>query len=201
MKKWILLLLCFSLQAQAVEIYQQACRVLGEDDYVQYTVELKNGLQAGSQFSLKLTAFEDKNCQIPYLHYNQYFRVSDLQGSFLNLETQKITYTAVTDEVAEALTLIHYCGVKNWTAGNELAVTGQVCDDYQQLDVKETFFQMADLAQGILRLGKITPEKNGRSAPQRPIDWDALPWTKALAKRNSDLEMVRTAFSPDEKKR
>lgn len=161
----------------ALEIYQQACRVIGEDDYVQYQIERED---QGS-LNLKLTAFEDENCEVPYLQYNQYFQVENLQGNRLNLKTEKITYTALSEEVAEALNLIEYCGINSWSEKSEIGVTGKICDEHQQLAKDEILFQILDVQTSQIRFGKITPQQDGRDERHRPTEWDELAFIRVSA--------------------
>ena len=190
MKYAFLVSLLFSLQASALETYTQACHVIGEDDYVQYQIEAEMPLQANSQFNLKLTAFEDENCTIPYLHYNQYFSVESFQTEKLNLKTQKVTYTTLSDEVSEALNMIEYCGFKDWKANSEKAVTGKVCDDYQQLALEQMFFQILKQESNGIFIGQIGHQKDGRNENQRPVDWDELGFTKVLAKPSLNVNGI-----------
>jgi hypothetical protein len=182
--------LLFSLQVSALENYTQACRVIGEDDYVQYQIEAETPLRTGSQFNLKLTAFEDENCTIPYLHYNQYFSVEGLQGENLNLKTVKVTYTTLSDEVSDALNMIQYCGLKDWKTNSETGVTGQVCDDFPQLKYEQTFFQLFKQDHNALWIGLISPQKDGRDESQRPVNWDELGFTKVLSKPSLHINRV-----------
>jgi len=173
--------LFISLSAGA-ETYQQACRVIGEDDYVQYQIEFETPLQANAEFNLKLTAFEDENCKIPYLQYNQYFHVADLKSKDLNLKTDKVTYSTLSDEVTDALNMIHYCGIGDWKTKSETNVTGQVCDDFQQLAAGQILFQIFQKSDEKIQFGKVTSKQDGRSENQRPIAWDDLEFTKILVK-------------------
>lgn len=176
MKKFLVLICClscfFSLPTWALETYQQSCHILGEDDYVKYAIETENGAQKNSIFNLKLTAFEDENCEIPYLQYNQYFEVIELKSEKLNLKTYKITYTALSEEVARALNLIQYCGIQDWQNHVEQGVTGKVCDDYLQLSAGDTLFQILRKTPEGLHFGKTSITQDGRSERSRPIEFD-----------------------------
>lgn len=171
--------LFISVTASA-ENYQQACRVLGEDDYVQYQIEAEMPLRPGASFNLKLTAFEDENCTIPYLQYNQYFLVMNLESEKLNLKTQKITYASLSDEVSEALSLMQYCGIAEWQTNFETGVTGQICDNYPQLAFEQTLFQIFKQTENSFWIGKIGFQKNGRDESQRPDQWDELEFSLNL---------------------
>ena len=174
----------------AAETYKQACRVIGEDDYVQYKIEVATPLQTGAQFNLKLTAFEDENCTIPYLHYNQYFSVVNFESEKLNLKTQKVTYTSLSDEVSEALNLMQYCGVTDWRTNSETGVTGQVCDDYPQLAFGQVLFQIFKQNGHNLSIGKIGFQKDGRDESQRPDQWDDLEFTKVFAEPSLNINRI-----------
>lgn len=170
-----LVLAAFALNAQA-ETYKQSCRVLGDDDYLQFTIE--SDFNSQSDFALKITAFEDENCTVPYLQFNQYFKIDSINNEQINLKTQKVTYTAVSKEVANALKMMNYCEIKNWKAGLELDVTGKLCDEYQQLDKEEIFHQILKTNSDSLKFGSTTKTHDGRSEQKRPTSFDELEYVK-----------------------
>lgn len=188
MKTALLFGFFISFNAMAVETFTQTCRVIGEDDYVQYQIEAEIPLQSGSQFNLKLTAFEDENCSIPYLHYNQYFFVDFIQAEKLNLKTQKVTYTTLSDQVSDALNMIQYCGLHDWTTKSEKTVTGKTCDDFQQLAFNQILFQIFKQNGNQIYLGQIDHQKDGRNENQRPVNWDQLEFTKILTKPSLNVD-------------
>lgn len=190
MRNIFLFLVLFSTKSFAVEIYNQECRVLGEDDFVQYQIEAEPSLLKDSTFILKLTAFEDENCLIPYLRYNQYFVVETKQGDNLNLKTSKITYATLSDEVSETLNLMQYCGITNWNKNSEQDVTGQICDEYQQLAKDQTLFQIFKQIDNTLYLGNIDHQKNGRDESRRPNQWDELGFTKVITKPSLNINRI-----------
>lgn len=170
-----LVLAGFILNVQA-ETYTQPCRVFGDDDYLQFTIESE--LTEESDFSFKITAFEDEKCTVPYLHYNQYFKIDSISNEQINLKTQKVTYTAVSKEVASALKMINYCDFKNWNAGQETDVTGKVCDEYLQLAKNEIFYQIIKNKSESIKFGSTTPALDGRSDQKRPTEFDELEYVK-----------------------
>ncbi|MBY0554939.1 hypothetical protein K2P97_10455 [bacterium] len=163
------------LNAQA-EIYKQDCRVVGDDDYLQFTIE--SDLNSKSDFALKITAFEDEACTIPYLHFNQYFKIDSMNNEQINLKTQKVTYTAVSKEVANALKMMNYCEIKNWKAGNETDVTGKMCDEFQQLAKDEIFYQIIKNNNDSVKFGSTTKALDGRTDQKRPTQFDELEYIK-----------------------
>lgn len=198
MKKILILLSFFSISTQAKTrsllqdqlIFLQTCHVIGEDDYVTSSIEITNEFKVGSHFNLKLIAYEDKNCETPYLQYNQYFQMRDFQGHNLNLRTNKITYTAFTNEVTDALNMINYCGFTSWQVGEEKIVTGKVCDDFQQLEVGQTLYQILKFnSVEKVQFGKIQGLQNGRSEKQRPTQFD-LEFTKILAEPGLNIYRI-----------
>jgi hypothetical protein len=150
------------------QLYWQPCRVINEDDYVQFKVQtdLKNN------FSLTITAFENENCTVPYLVIERTFKIQSLENEKLNLITQKITYTSLSNEVSEALNMGAYCGFKNWKTKVEQNVTGRECDHYQQLKFGQAFYQILKSTSTQLWLGNDMTEKTGRSEALRPDTFD-----------------------------
>lgn len=146
--------------------YTQDCRVIG-DDYLKFEIKIEN-----SAFAFKITAFEDEACKQPYLSYNQYFEIESLQSEHLNLKTEKITYTALTEEVASALRMINYCGFSDWRVRAETIVNGKTCDGFIQLARGEIFFQLLKLENKALKFGLIDENRDGRSVQTRPVQFD-----------------------------
>lgn len=149
-------------------VYTQACRVINEDDYVQLKVQtdLKNN------FALTITAFEDENCETAYLVIDRYFKIQSLENEKLNLVTEKISYTSLSNEVSQALNMTAYCGLKNWKTKVEQNVTGRECDHYLQLKAGQAFYQILKAQQSSIWLGDDMAGKNGRSEDSRPNNYD-----------------------------
>ena len=147
-------------------IYAQNCRVIG-DDYLKFEIEIQK-----IDFALKITAFEDEDCQVPYLSYNQYFEIIDLQSENLNLKTKKVTYTAFSEEVASALRMINYCGFSEWQLRTETEVAGKNCEGFIQLARGQVFYQLIKLENNVLKFGLIDENRDGRSVQTRPVQFD-----------------------------
>lgn len=160
--------------ASATEmVYTQACRVINEDDYVQFKVQ--SDLQ--TNFSLTITAFEDENCKVAYLVIDRSFKIESLENEKLNLLTENISYTSLSNEVSEALNMAAYCGFKNWKTKIEQNVTGLKCDNYLQLKSGQAFYQLIKTDNALLWLGQEIGTKNGRTEATRPDSYD-LPFQK-----------------------
>ncbi len=146
--------------------YAQNCRVIG-DDYLKFEIEIQK-----IDFVLKITAFEDEDCQVPYLIYNQYFEIDQIQNENLNLKTKKVTYTAFSEEVASALRMINYCGFSEWQVRSETEVTGKNCDGFIQLAHGQIFYQLLKLENKVLKFGLTDENRDGRSFQNRPVQFD-----------------------------
>ncbi len=190
MKNFLFLVLLFSIKSFAFESFNQTCHVIGEDDYVQFQIEIEHPIQIGSIFNLKMTAFEDENCSIPYLKYNQYFIVDLLQADRLNLKTLQVTYTTLSDEVSEALNMIQYCGSLDWKTSSEMIVTGKVCDEFQQLATNQSFFQIFKRNGDQISLGQIDHLNDGRLETKRPYLWDEFGFTKIFSKPSLHVNSI-----------
>lgn len=176
MKIFIITLL-LSQNLLAATLYSQGCRNLG-DDYVTFSIEIENkDLIKNSGFAVKITAFEDVNCKTPYLNYNQYFSIDKIQNEAINLRTDKITYTALTEEVASALRSINYCEFHNWKVSIETDVTGKSCDGFSQLSLGAFYYQIIKIESGLLKFGAFDENLDGRSVQNRPVQFDELDYT------------------------
>lgn len=169
--KYFIIVFLFVQNLMASGQYLQECRVVG-DDYLQFSIEIRD-----SAFAFKITAFEDEDCLTPYLNYNQYFRIELNQNEILNLRTEKITYTALSEEVASALRMINYCGNSNWQFQDETDVTAQNCDDFVQLARGEIFYQILKFHNNVLKFGLIDENRDGRSVQTRPVQFDDLEYS------------------------
>lgn len=181
--KFLFFTLVFSaLQGKTQQIYSQNCKTILDDDYVQFTIENESlDFKKNAFFTIKVTAFEDDECQTPYLKFHQYFKVISRNEIQLDLKTIKVTYTALTQEVANALNLIKYCGIKNWKPAIETNVTGNICDEYRQLALGDLYFQIIQIQDGFLKFGPLHDKKyNGRQPSSRPVAFDSLEYKLSL---------------------
>ncbi len=172
MKIAFLLLMFLSLETFAT-VYEQACHVIGEDDYVKYSI-ITTGLETGHNFTLSITAFEDEACTLPYLQYDQHFSIAAISNENINLIAKEISYKPLTLETADALNLLSYCGVDGWKNQNPVVVTGQLCNDYQQLSQGQHWFQILKASVDSLSLGLTTEELDGRAESRRPGAYDLI---------------------------
>lgn len=182
MKFLFFLIILLALQSQAQQVYSQSCKTILDDDYVQFSIENKSAdFKKNDLVNLKVIAFEDDECQTPYLKFHQYFKVENRNETQLDLKTIKVTYTALTQEVANALNLIKYCGIKNWKPAIETNVTGNICDEYRQLAVGDPYFQIIQIQDGFLKFGPLHDKKfDGRQPSHRPLEFDSLDYKLSL---------------------
>ncbi len=119
--------------------FTQPCQTFDTDTIQQSLVFSKAETNQKLQTNLtwEIQAFEDEKCQISYLKISRQFDVVALSSQSVKVKTTVLTYTAISEEVAESLNYINYCGYSDWTAGEVKDVTGRICDDYQQLNSNE----------------------------------------------------------------
>lgn len=136
LKKIILSLMIFSLSQSLLASdlqghFTQPCQTI-DADTIQQSLNFVE-----MQLTWEISAFEDEKCQTPYLKISRKFDVVALSSQSVTVKTIQVTYAAVSEETAESLNYINYCGYTDWTAGEIKDVTGLVCDDYQQLKSNE----------------------------------------------------------------
>ncbi|MGZ3692020.1 MAG: hypothetical protein ACXVAX_10985 [Pseudobdellovibrio sp.] len=166
----LLIVLIFSSVSAFARTYSQNCRAV-EDDYLKFSIN--SDLQKNSDFTLSATAYEDENCKTPYLIFNRYFTIANQSDKTVDLKTEKVTYTVLTDEVARALNQINYCNIHNWQANVETAVTGAKCEDYQQLSGGQIYYQILEANADSLKFGNSTKELTGLAPTLRPTEFDS----------------------------
>ena len=164
----ILSILLSALNAQA-QTYTQNCRAI-DDDYL--TFSITSDLQKKSDLKLSAIAYEDENCKTPYLVFNRYFTIADKADEKIDLKTEKVTYTVLSDEVARALKQINYCNIRNWQVNVEMDVTGVKCEDYQQLSRSQIYYQILKANENSLQFGNPTKGLSGLAPELRPTAFD-----------------------------
>lgn len=91
---------------------------------------------SGSAWSTKFTAFEESGCKTAYLVFETLYSIQHQEphpSGFhkLDLSVQEVSYTPLSDEVAEALNFMTYCGFDNWKKDEKKIVTGLICDEFE----------------------------------------------------------------------
>lgn len=186
LKNMILGLIVFSLSQTllANDIqgqFIQPCQTIDDDTIQQsliFSQDYKNQKtqpKLTAQLTWEISAFEDEKCQIPYLKISRQFDIIAKSSSSVTVKTIQVTYLAISDEIAESLNYINYCGYTDWTAGEPKDVTGRVCDDYQQLKIDE-LKQYSLMAQP--------------SEPIREINWDndKTPYIRSEVSKNETVQ-------------
>ena len=128
-------LLATDLQGQFV----QPCQTI-DDDTIQQSlifISSQSAARLAARLAWEISAFEDEKCQTPYLKISRRFDVVAQSSQSITVKTIQIAYTAVSEETAESLNYINYCGYTDWATGEVKDVTGRICDDYQQLKNNE----------------------------------------------------------------
>jgi len=132
LKFLLLMATLFTTANLQADTFEQNCKIMGEDDVVQMTVELNT-----ENLLHRVTAFEEENCQKPYLIFDRVYETPENQNQVVSLVHLKSMYTPLSIEVARAMNLIKYCGLRTWTMNQSQDVTGKKCDDFQQLSAGE----------------------------------------------------------------
>ncbi|HPI39307.1 MAG TPA: hypothetical protein PLJ21_00785 [Pseudobdellovibrionaceae bacterium] len=151
--------------------YQSNCFIDSTDDDVLISkVEISN-----ENFNRTWTAFEDKKCETPYLKYIEKYkyRLSGLDWDGTLLE---VGYEPLTDEVAEALNSIQWCGNSGWSKGVYQIVTGFRCGDRQVAQVGQVLYSKMreEVSRPGLRFGKASPGYSGKTLERRHQEWSEL---------------------------
>lgn len=165
-----LLALSFSvLTAQASGKTQWKTECYKVDDDVLREELIQNNLQ----WLHNHVAYEDDNCQTPYLRYQQ-VSTARISGHQLDLTHVETSYTALTDEVAEALNLIAWCEITDWKSQEKRIVTGKDCGDFKprsEGEVTYTFFEIRAISatERIFNWGEASESHDGSTPTRRHI--------------------------------
>jgi len=83
-----------------------------------------------SNWKHRYIAYEKDKCEAAYLYYDNSYKVKQ-DGKKIDLTYVSTAYTPLTAEVAEALNLIHWCGLEGWKKDESQTVSGQECGDFK----------------------------------------------------------------------
>ncbi|MCM2353009.1 MAG: hypothetical protein NDI63_05275 [Pseudobdellovibrio sp.] len=173
MKKFLVLAIALlsTLPVSATE-YLRSCYD-DNSDYLQTLVNLNN-----SEWMITYTAFEDRSCETPYLHYEVKYQTQQSANNIDMIATE-VSYTALSELVGEVLNQINYCGFNNWKAFEKKVVTGKVCDEFQTPKANEVLYSIFELKNDgtELFLGMPSGDFNGKSPERRHQSLDPLGFT------------------------
>lgn len=84
---------------------------------------------AESTWALKTKLNEESECSGPtYLSYEETWQAS-VQNDQVVLTSVSVTMTPESQETAEALNLMDYCGIHNWQAHQMQNISGKICQE------------------------------------------------------------------------
>jgi len=112
--------------------YHQQCATDDDDNSFEQYLGFSN-----EHLEWKFVAFEDVNCQQPYLVFKREFTIIATTDTEVQTASIISSYVSLTDEITGALNIINYCGFSDWQTNVMKDVTGKKCDDYQQLQQNE----------------------------------------------------------------
>lgn len=175
MKKFLVLAMAIfstSLSASATE-YLRSCYD-DNSDYLQTLVNMNN-----SEWTITYTAFEDRSCETPYLHYEVKYQTQQAANN-IDMTATEVSYTALSELVGEVLNQINYCGFNDWKTFEKKVVTGKVCDEFQTPKQGEILYSIFALKNegSELYLGISSGNMNGKSPERRHQSLDPLGFFK-----------------------
>lgn len=151
--------------------WNTGCLLVG-DDVIQSEIQFSK-----NQMSINYTAYEKEGCQIPYIIYqeNYFYKTQDKN---LNLQTDSITYQALSDEVARAMNTIAFCGFIDWQKNIVKDVAGLLCDD-RHLPLKgEVIYSIIEQNESELQIGESFGKYDGHTEQFRHQKFGDLIWNK-----------------------
>ena len=165
----------FSITAVATPVegtYVRTCYIEGED-VLESQIQIKNDL-----WLRIFTGYEEPACQSAWIQYQESYRVSlspTENHSLLNLEVQNVWYTVLTDEVAEVLNSVAYCGIQNWKSQERREVTGLECDEYQVPAAGSKIYARAQISEKSILFSQKDETHDGLSEKTRHKNWEPHP--------------------------
>jgi len=142
-------------------LWQQDCRLVNDDWIRAKLVFTEESVQSGvtnlksnrrplsqqGRLEWVRVGFEEENCQKPYLEYSLLFAYLFDNQNKIDLLVKEAAYTPLTDEVAEALNLVSYCGSRNWKKNHRQVVSGQDCDGFHPPQKEAKLFWILQLSE------------------------------------------------------
>lgn len=152
--------------------WKKGCEQIGED-------YLSSQLYISSEAWLFTDwAFEDPGCQKKYLQFERVFR-ADLVAGDLDLQVKDVLYTPLTEEVAEALNLIGFCGLKNWQTGVSRSVIQRFCESVDNYQQDQMIFSIWKFDNEGIFVGQATPGFDGSSPDKRHQSLESSAYQKS----------------------
>jgi hypothetical protein len=162
-------LAAFAAELPVSGVFKKSCFAVS-DDMLSEQIAVH-----GNEWTLTHTAYEDGACKTPYIHFEIQYRAQGYQQN-LDLEVTASSYTALSNEVAETLNLINYCGFADWKKDEKRIVTGLTCDEFTAPKKGEILYTVFDISNEGQRLflGKEEKGSDGMSEQTRHTTLDPL---------------------------
>lgn len=141
--------------------YKQPCS-LYDEDHLDATWSIQSG-----EWQHTRTAYEDASCQIPWLSYQETYRLSFFKFDKINLIHLKARYMVHSQEVAEALNSIRFCELTTWKPGHWQEVNGLTCQDFAPPQNQEMLYSIIATQDDGFYFGIPTAGFNGKSEGTR----------------------------------
>lgn len=101
--------------------WEKPCEQI-QEDFVRSSLRIENDLWHFIHWG-----FEEADCKKNYIQFERVFKAT-AHWSQLDLEVQDVLYTPLTEEVANALAAVHFCGFQDWKVGVRKSVLNQACE-------------------------------------------------------------------------
>jgi len=175
MKSLLFILLLIATYHASAQVqngsYRKGCQVYNDDDYLTTNLDIQH-----NKWLFTHTAYEDINCEKPYLQYIKYTKVA-LNGQIansINFTYEKVAYRPLTDETATALNLAYWCSKNNWQKDIETEVTGLTCGDFIPPQKGEVLYSIFKIEEKSLFLGQGSSDFNGSTESRRHQNFEEL---------------------------
>lgn len=155
--------------------YQRPCNMVDDEAYLTSRVSVQD-----RQWVVAHTAYEEEQCQKAYLTYETHYKVQEVTEREIDMSVLEVSYTVHTDETAEALNTIRFCGFEDWQKDVTKDISGAACEDFEPPAKGEVIYSIADLnLQGELRLGEPSGSNRGKTPNSRHQKLESLPFLKS----------------------
>lgn len=165
-----LLLLPSLSHAATPEIWEKGCELFEEDDFLVSRLEVN-----GANWRRIRIAYEEEGCLNAWIVFEEEAAIVKQQGEELDLRTRRVGYRPLTAEVAEALNLGAFCGLRDWKAGLYRDVTGRECGDFDVPAAGAVTYTRRKQGEGLF-LGEASAGHEGASPETRHVSLERTPY-------------------------
>ncbi len=174
----MIILVFLSLLTNAANLdgnWQMACKGTADEDFYRPQLKIE-----GDNWTEEIPFFEEAGCKTEYLSFTLSWKATG-QKQNLDLYHQAFLVTPKTNETAEGLNMIKYCGLTKWQAGKSQNISGRYCGDVgAAYPVGTKIYSIMKWENEKLWLGVSSKTADGKTPSTRHVTFENEPYLKTV---------------------